>query len=79
MKYWGVAEPGKKSCACGMTNSCVKSDEKCNCDKNDFHLREDRGYLKDKSTLPVSELHFGDAGEYNENGYHTLGKLQCWG
>ena len=58
MKYWGGAEPGSNSCACGMTNSCAKSDEKCNCDANDLTLREDSGYLTDKSTLPVTELRF---------------------
>ena len=79
MKYWGGAKPGTNSCACGMTNSCVKSDEKCNCDKNDNQWREDSGYLMDKSTLPVSELRFGDIDNYYQHGFHTLGTLQCWG
>ena len=79
MKYWGGAKPGSKICACGMKNSCVKSDEKCNCDKNDFQWREDSGYLTDKRSLPVSELKFGDTYAIDEIGFHTLGKLQCWG
>ena len=79
MKYWGGAEPGNNGCACGMTNSCARRDEKCNCDTNDRDWREDGGYLTDKSTLPVIGLRFGDTYEDYEYGYHTLGKLQCWG
>ncbi|KAL9979567.1 hypothetical protein ACROYT_G017245 [Oculina patagonica] len=79
MNYWGGATPGSGKCACGMTNSCALSGTRCNCDKNDFVLREDSGYLTDKSSLPVSQLRFGDAGEPGEQGWHTLGKLYCYG
>ena len=34
--------------------------------------------LTDKSTLPVSELRFGDTGVEYEKGYYTLGKLKCY-
>ena len=84
MTYWGGAEPGSNNCSCGMTSTCISQSEtkKCNCDQNEDLWTGDSGYLADKSTLPVSELRFGDTGklnEYNEIGYHTLGKLQCWG
>ena len=38
-------------------------------------------YIADKNRLPVTELRFGDTGDgtNREYGYHTLGKLQCWG
>ena len=78
MNYWGGAAVNSGKCACGMTNSCA-SGGKCNCDKNDYTWREDSGYLTDKDTLPVTELRFGDTKAYNNKGYHTLGKLQCWG
>ncbi|XP_028393276.1 neurexin-4-like [Dendronephthya gigantea] len=83
MNYWGGAAVDSGKCACGMTNSCAGGG-KCNCDKNDYAWREDSGYLTDKNTLPVTELRFGDAGEVlgngeKERGYHTLGKLRCWG
>ncbi|CAB4014094.1 Hypothetical predicted protein [Paramuricea clavata] len=80
MNYWGGAAVNSGKCACGMTNSCA-SGGKCNCDKNDAIWREDSGYLTDKNTLPVTELRFGDTGHPSEaeKGYHTLGKLQCWG
>ncbi|XP_028393393.1 uncharacterized protein LOC114517773 isoform X1 [Dendronephthya gigantea] len=84
MNYWGGAAVDSGKCACGMTNSCAGG-RKCNCDKNDWAWREDSGYLTDKNTLPVTELRFGDAdGVSNHNGiresgYHTLGKLRCWG
>ena len=78
MNYWGGAAVNSGKCACGMTNSCAGGG-KCNCDKNDYTWREDSGYLTDKNTLPVTELRFGDTGNSAEKGYHTLGKLRCWG
>ena len=53
MTYLGGVEPGSKSCACGMTNSCVERDEKCNCDKNDEMMGEDRDYRTDESNLQL--------------------------
>ena len=86
MYYWGGAEPGSRNCACGMTNTCISQSEteKCNCDQNIDIWTEDSGYLIDKSTLPVNELRLGDTAKTvtngdDEIGYHTLGKLQCWG
>ncbi|XP_067052391.1 neurexin-4-like isoform X2 [Acropora muricata] len=81
MTYWGGALPGNNSCACGMNNSCKRrKGKKCNCDSNDAQWREDSGFLTDKSTLPVTQLRFGDVGfsKPNEKGYHTLGKLKCY-
>ena len=75
MRYWGGASQG---CACGVTNSCARTDKPCNCDKNDFVWREDSGFLTIKSDLPVIQLRFGDTGDANEEGYHTLGKLECY-
>ena len=79
MTYWGGASPGSGKCACGMTNSCADSSYGCNCDKNDNVWREDSGLFTDKTHLPVKQLRFGDIGEGNEQGYHTLGKLKCYG
>ena len=79
MKYWGGASPGSSKCACGMTNSCADSNKVCNCDKNDNVWREDSGLLTDKTKLPVKQLRFGDTGDRGEQGYHTLGKLKCFG
>ena len=78
MNSWGGAAVKSGKCACGMTSTCAGG-EKCNCDANDKTWREDSGYLTDKKTLPVTELRFGDTGHGNEKGYHTLGKLRCWG
>ena len=83
MNYWGGAAVDSGKCACAMTNSCAGG-KNCNCDVNDRAWREDSGYLRDKNTLPVSELRLGDAdgkfqGSDCESGYHTLGKLRCWG
>ena len=83
MTYWGGAMPGSGKCACGMTQSCAKKETLCNCDANDEEWREDSGLLTDKTRLPVKELRFGDTGvaekNFNEQGYHTLGKFKCYG
>ena len=79
MNYWGGASPGSGTCACGMTSSCPYPANMCNCDKEDGILREDSGLLTDKTHLPVKQLRFGDTGDANEEGYHTLGKLKCYG
>ena len=79
MTYWGGASPGSGKCACGMTNSCASPSFGCNCDKNDGVWREDSGLLTDKTNLPVKQLRFGDAGASYTIGYHTLGKLRCYG
>ena len=77
MTYWGGASISGK-CACGMTNSCAYSSYGCNCDKNDSVWREDSGLLTDKTKLPVKQLRFGDTSG-SDQGYHTLGKLKCYG
>ena len=79
MTYWGGASPGSGTCACGMTNSCADPSYGCNCDKNDYVWREDSGLLTDKTKLPVKQLRFGDTNARFEQGYHTLGKLKCFG
>ena len=48
-------------------------------DKNDNVWREDSGLLIDKTKLPVKQLRFGDTGHTGEQGYHTLGKIKCYG
>lgn len=78
MTYWGGAIYGNR-CACGMNNSCADHQWPCNCDMNDQIWREDGGLLTNKSHLPVSQLRFGDTGDADEEGYHTLGKLKCYG
>ena len=78
MTYWGGAS-GNGKCACGMTNSCASFNYGCNCDRNDHIWREDSGLLTDKTKLPVKQLRFGYTGDSKEQGYHTLGKLKCFG
>ena len=78
--YWGGSNstyPYK--CACGVTGTCADIAYGCNFDKNDDELREDSGLLTTKSHLPVKQLRFGDTAYQNELGYHTLGKLRCYG
>ena len=77
MDYWGGATGYNKMCACGVTNSC-SSGNKCNCPPNQG-WSEDSGLLTDKSALPVSQIRLGDLDHSHEQGYHTLGKLKCYG
>ena len=82
MTYWGGANLTAGGCACGLTGSCANNESlKCNCDKNDKKWREDSGFLTIRSHLPVKQLRFGDTGHevLDEEGYHTLGKLECYG
>ena len=79
MNYWGGAAPDSGKCACGMYNNCANEEEVCNCIKNDGKWREDSGLLTEKTHLPVKQLRFGDTGDNDEQGYHTLGKFKCYG
>ena len=78
MNYWGGATGHDKMCACGVTNSCTGG-TKCNCDNYGSGWYEDSGLLTDKSALPVTQIRLGDLDDSNEEGYHTLGKLKCYG
>ena len=78
VNYWGGASGSNKMCACGVTNSCSNG-KKCNCDNDGSGWREDSGLLTDKSVLPVTQIILGDLNDSNEEGYHTLGKLKCYG
>ncbi|KXJ10025.1 Contactin-associated protein-like 2 [Exaiptasia diaphana] len=49
----------------------------CNCGSSGTGWRSDSGVLTDKTTLPVSQLRFGDTGDSNEQAYHTLGFDAC--
>ena len=77
MNYWGGAMSRYKTCACGVTNSCARAGRKCNCPGSGWP--EDSGLLTDKSALPVTQIRLGDLNGSSEEGYHTLGKLKCYG
>jgi len=77
MNYWGGATGHDKMCACGVTNSCAGAGSKCNCSGSGWN--EDSGLLTDKSALPVTQIRLGDLNGSHEEGYHTLGKLKCYG
>lgn len=79
MNYWGGAAVDSGKCACGMTNSCAGGQPLCNFDAGIHEFREDSGFLTDMNTLPVTQLKFGDTDRSTEYGYHSSGKLRCWG
>ncbi|CAH1244614.1 CNTNAP4 [Branchiostoma lanceolatum] len=85
--YWGGASPGSGKCACGQSGTCTgrcisptgTCSGRCNCDANDGRTwSEDSGFLSHKDDLPVTQLRFGDTNDWDEEGYHTLGKLICY-
>ena len=78
MNYWGGATGHTNMCACGVTNSCSIG-QKCNCYNDGSGWREDSGLLTEKSALPVTQIRLGDLDQSHEEGYHTLGKLKCYG
>ena len=78
VNYWGGAGGSSNMYACGVTNSC-SSGKKCNCYNGGSGWREDSGLLTDKSALPVSQIRLSDLNDPGEEGYHTLGKLKCYG
>ena len=79
MDYWGGATGHHKMCACGVTNTCTTgSSRERNCPSR-RGWSEDSGLLTDKSALPVSQIRLGDLNSSGEEGYHTLGKLKCYG
>ena len=79
MNYWGGASGRNHMCACGVTNSCSNRGQKCNCYNGGSGWGEDSGLLTDKSALPVTQIRLGDLDQSKEEGYHTLGKLKCYG
>ncbi|XP_072177280.1 uncharacterized protein [Diadema setosum] len=76
--YWGGANVDSGQCGCGSSGTCTNS-QACNCNNNDATWRVDEGYLTDKTTLPVTEIRFGDTGDGSEEGYITLNPLYCKG
>ena len=78
MNYWEGATGHDKMCACGVTSSCT-SGTNCNCDNYGTGWYGDSGLLTDKSALPATQIRLGDFDESDEEGYHTLGKLKCYG
>lgn len=76
--YWGGAETDSRSCGCHPYCYPTPRNSTCNCDANmKLKWLEDSGLLLDSSRLPVLQLRFGDTGESNEAGQHTLGPLIC--
>ncbi|XP_031564039.1 neurexin-4-like [Actinia tenebrosa] len=78
LNYWGGAPPNSGKCACGVAENCTGGRRKCNCNINTMEWHEDFGLLSYKDDLPITMLRFGDVTP-SEKGYHTLGKLKCYG
>ncbi|XP_032898788.1 uncharacterized protein LOC116987007 isoform X2 [Amblyraja radiata] len=80
MFNWGGATSNSGRCACGITESCSAPGLLCNCDSNDHVWRVDDGILRDKLSLPIQAVYFGDTEDAPlEMAFHTIGRLQCKG
>ncbi|XP_013419026.1 neurexin-4 [Lingula anatina] len=79
--FWAGGTPGGASynCACSRDGSCADPSDHCNCDANDNVWRSDEGYITQSSYLPITIVKFGDTGDSDEEGYHTVGPLVCQG
>ena len=74
INYWGGATGFNQMCA----NSCSNG-RTCNCHNSGGGWREDSGLLTDKSVLPVTQIRLADLDGSQEEGYHTLSKLESYG
>ena len=77
-----IIDPDGKGGVAPFSVYCDMSDngQKCNCyNGGGGGWREDSGLLTDKSALPVSQIRLADFDDSGEEGYHTLGKLKCYG
>ncbi|XP_065054059.1 uncharacterized protein LOC135682899 isoform X3 [Rhopilema esculentum] len=77
LRYFGGGPHDGSGCACGITNSCLASTKKCNCDANSDTLTFDEGYVTFKDDLPITKIQWGDTGASSEYAFHTIGKLEC--
>ncbi len=77
LEYWGGGPSSGTGCACGITNTCASLERKCNCDKNDWNWRADKGFVTKKEDLPITAMNVGDTGHYSEKVKYTIGPLQC--
>ncbi|XP_022106836.1 uncharacterized protein LOC110987964 [Acanthaster planci] len=81
MKNWGGAATGTIGCGCSVSPQGCKEGRQCNADWNIHQDIEDSGFLRDKLSLPVTRLRFGDTGtlDDDEYGFYELGPLRCKG
>ena len=77
LRYFGGGPHDGSGCACGITNSCLVSTKKCNCDANSATLTFDEGYVTFKDDLPITKIQWGDTGASSEYAFHTIGRLEC--
>ena len=82
MTYWWGASPGSRKCACGMNNTLADPKNGCNSNKNDRVWCEDSGmvcWLTRQSFQLNGSRMVMQGVRKNQYGYHTLGKLKCYG
>ncbi len=79
LNFLGGGPGNGTGCACGITNTCARANDKCNCDINDHKWRVDEGYVTKKDVLPITAIYGGDTGskKFTEVLVYTVGPLIC--
>ena len=64
-------------CKCGISQTCAKSGTACNCNKNDYVWRSDRGYVTEMFRLPLTKVCIGETGDSDEEMSFKIGPVEC--
>jgi len=75
--YWGNV-PSRSGCECQLTGGCSDPTKMCNCDALSDNWSEDRGYITEKTDLPISRIDVTDVVQYGRTGIY-IGPLECFG
>ncbi len=78
VNYWAGGPPNGQGCACGINGTCADSSKLCNCDKNDNVIRNDDGYVTQKSDLPITSIYTGETGGATEYKEYVIGVVECF-
>ncbi|CAH2301993.1 contactin-associated 1 [Pelobates cultripes] len=77
--YWGGSNPGSQRCACSFEKTCADPTFFCNCDADHLQWRSDKGVLKYRDHLPVTQVVVGDTNRSSSEAWFSVGPLRCYG
>ncbi len=77
LDYWGGGPSNGTGCACGISGTCAKPQQKCNCDVNSSRWYRDEGFVTKREDLPITAINVGDTGNPTERFKYTIGPLIC--
>ncbi|KAM8945597.1 contactin-associated protein 1 [Pelodytes ibericus] len=77
--YWGGASPGTQRCSCSLEKTCADPNVFCNCDADHLQWRSDKGVLRYRDHLPVTQVVVGDTNRSSSEAWFYVGPLRCYG